>query len=220
MVFKDRRKIYKYIFLAIYLSNINCVSCQSSKERIDISMSLSIELINHLNPPFITKDTTEVAVFRVKPEVKPDSSLRVIETKEQSYLEVRYLDKNIWYELFASIKEHRYPPLFLKVHLYSIPISNSFKNRILKVFAETISLNEEMMKLPRKYDFFDGTFYGFKINSNGKITETTINDDSELYQKTTTGKHDLRYLVKTTNLRIINDVRNGTFNESKYEIYK
>ena len=233
---KSFKLLFAFIFFSIY------TFAQPQGNQVDVHKLMVTESVKHLRPKIVSNDSTEIIVFTVQPDVKPDSCFRIIETKGQAYLEVRFLDKNLQTEVLKIIYEEKavksealkgmtviemhvrekfdVSQLPIKTNLYSIPISNSFKNKMLKVFTETIALNIEMMKLPSKYDIFDGTFYGFKINANGKTTETTVNDDSELNQMTEAGKHDFRYLVKIANLRIINDVRNGTFKETNYEIYK
>lgn len=182
-------------------------------KRVDtVQIAYYAELEKHLYPPVDSLTTTELSLFVVFPEVNPNSSLRLIVKKNgESYLEVRSLEKNVWVEVLTSFVNHCYKPMMLKVNSFSAPINNQFENRMLCVYNKVITLHNNRIK-SKENMIFDGTSYVFTTDNNGKKISTTINSDLE--------STDYRFLVSNTNLQIINDLKNGTFSESKYEIYK
>lgn len=184
---------------------------QSITKRIDTHKLYKTELEKHLFPPVDTLNTVQVLLFMVIPEVDPNSSLRIIDIGEKSFLEVRYLEKNVWVELLTSLVEHRYKPMSLKIHFLSVPISKYFKNKMLTAFIKVIMLNESEIK-PSRSQIFDGTNYSFRTYENGEIKYASMNSELNSY--------DFRNKVSLTNIQIINDIKNNSFNESNYEIYK
>jgi len=95
----------KFLFIFMIISNFSFA--QTQRKGIDINKIIQRESIKYLYPPFVTNDTVECILFLVRPEVKPDASLRIIETKHKAYLEVRCMDKNIKAEEWKRIFEEK-----------------------------------------------------------------------------------------------------------------
>ena len=216
------------LFLILFLTAGNSYA-QTRKQRVDtVQISYFAELKKHLYPPVDSLTTKELALFTVFPEVKPNSSLRLIEKNSKFYLELRYLEKNIWVEVLTSFVQHSYKPMTLKVEYFIAPLSTQFATKVLAVFSKVKELRGNGQKIYEKgklltghFDFFDGSSYNFITYINGKMESTNIQvDESDPYNTDPIESSDYIYKVKLTNIRIINDMKNGTFKESKYEIYK
>ena len=205
----------------------DCVVCQSPSERIDIFKLMLTEMKKHLDPSIMTNDTTKILLFKVCPEVNPNSSLRIIKTKGLYYLEVRYLEINIGKEIFTSfLDNNKYHRQSFKVHLLSVPISKSFMNKMVDAFYKAIAFNEEKWRLHQiemektlGIEIYDGGSYELSIYDNGKTMLTSMRDNIPQFDSKSNGESDIRYLIKTTNLQIIKDVKSKTFCEMKYLIY-
>lgn len=214
------------VFIFLFISD--CVVCQSPSERIDISKLMLTEMTKHLDPSIMTNDTTKILLFKVCPEVNPNSSLRIVKTKGLYYLEVRYLEINIGKEIFTSfLDNNKYHRQSFKVHLLSVPISKSFMNKMVDAFYKAIALNEEKWRLHQiemektpGIEIYDGGSYELSICDNGKTMLTSMRDNIPQFDSKFNGASDIRYLIKTTNLQIIKDVKSKTFCEMKYLIYR
>ena len=199
-----------------------------SSQQVNIQEVKIQQYVKILNPPFQTTDTIRKFSFLVTPEVKPNSSLRIVETNNRSFLEVRVLDKNIKEELYATYRDKDFPNLKIKTHFFSIPISSQFAKKVLDVFFKIKKLEREGQKiydngklLTEHFDLFDGSNYEFLAYVNGKVESTSIQvGEEDPYNTDPIESSDYIYKVKLTNVKIINDVKNGTFKESNYDIYK
>jgi hypothetical protein len=107
----------------------------------------------------------------------------------------------------------------ISTNYFSEPISNSFKNKILVNFSKVIENNksddesEKLKKIPGqsvRIRLYDGTIYEFEVNNDMSVKHTIIKREPII--------GDLYYKVTTTNDQIINDLKDGTFNELKYDI--
>jgi hypothetical protein len=240
----------KSVLIAVILFGSLC--CQSSfGQGIDVSAILKPQMIKYLNPFFQTNDTTQIVGFIIYPDGSHNSSLRILETKGKCYLEVRSLDKNIRLEVLKRIYEEKavksealkgmtviemhvrekfdVSNLTIKTNLYSIPVSSSFKNNMLKAFIKVNDLcwNQQRLYINGKLrtdeqiDVFDGSTYEFRTYVDGKMANSFIQaDEYDPYNTTPIDSADYVYQVKLANVRIINDLKNGTFKESNYDIYK
>lgn len=216
------------LFFILFLIAGNSYA-QTRKQRVDtVQISYFAELKKHLYPPVDSLTTKELALFTVFPEVKPNSSLRLIEKNSKFYLELRYLEKNIWVEVLTSFVQHSYKPMTLKIDYFSVPLSKQFATKILEVFSKVKELRGNRQKIYEKgklltehFDLFDGSSYNFITYINGKVESAGIQvSESDPYNTDPIESSDYIYKVKLTNIKIINDMRNGTFKESNYEIYK
>lgn len=195
--------------LAIVLS-IEVACSQSKKGWINMKRYYEPELLNRLQPQIVTMKGKQVVLYIAKPSfVDPEHSIRLIDSCNQSLLEVRILERNLWDEL-TNMSKNCDTIISLKTHYFSIPVSQKFRNKMLKVFSVAIKLNESR-KRPNGPITFDGTLCEFTIFEKEEIT-STVDYDLE--------KKEFDYKISVVNLQIINDLKNGTFNESKYEIYR
>lgn len=134
------------------------------------------EMKKHLDPSIMTNDTTKILLFKVCPEVNPNSSLRIIKTKGLYYLEVRYLEINIGKEIFTSfLDNNKYHRQSFKVHLLSVPISKSFMNKMVDAFYKAIAFNEEKWRLHQiemektlGIEIYDGVAMNFQYMTTEK----------------------------------------------------
>jgi hypothetical protein len=169
------------------------------------------ELEKRLYPKVSSDNEKQVLMFVAKPSfVKPEYSLRIVEKANQSFLELRIIEKNLWNELFR-LRTMGASEITLSNQFYSIVISEFFKNKMLDAFSNAISANENRVK-PSGPRTFDGTCYEFYTFECGK--EYTIKIDYNLE------KNDIENVIAIANDQIANDIRNGLFAESKYDIYK
>lgn len=215
--------------LTIYLFAFIGLIGHLSAQEIGFSDLIIQQIRKQLNPPFLTNDTIRKFSFLVTPEVNPNSSMRIIETNKQNFLEIRCLDKNIKTELYATYRTESFPQLSIKTLFYSKPISDQFAKKVLEVFFKIKKMEREGQKIydngkliTEHYDIFDGSNYEFIAYEDGKLKSSTYILVSEVdpYNTAPIDSADYIYQVKLTNIRIINDVRNGTFKESNYDIYK
>lgn len=198
------------ICLLALLLSIGVGFSQSKKGWIDMTRDYEPELTKCLQPQIDTLQGKQVLLYIAKPSfVDPEHSIRLIDSCNQSFLEARILERNLWDEL-TNMSKKGDTIISIKTHSISIPVSQKFKNKMLKIFSEVIKLNESR-KRPNGPTTFDGTRCEFIILENGSITSTV---DYNLEKK------EFDYKASVANLQIINDLKNGTFNESKYEIYK
>ncbi len=168
------------------------------------------ELIKSLKPKIDTLKEKEVLLFIAKPSfVNPEYSIRIIEKANQSFLELRIIEKNLWDELFR-LRRIGASEVTLQTHFFSTAISSTFKKRMLDTFSKAIFINENKEK-PSEPRTFDGTCYEFSISHCEKSSSIIINYELD--------RSYLEYRIANTNYQIVNDIINNLFNETKYEIY-
>ena len=194
-----------------------------------VRFNYSTELEQRLFPKIDTTTTKEVALFCATPSFdSAEQSIRIVEIGNQSFIEARVLENNLWGEL-QKIKAN--DSLSIKTYLFSAPVSISFRNKMLVAFSKVIVLHKSTLK-PKKIirksfgyqngkligedevegpDIFDGTSYLFRINEIGSISNTKISCPL--------GSDDFRNLVSMANMQIIDDLKNKSFVESKYDIF-
>lgn len=202
-------KLNSLYLLAIVLS-IGVAFSQSKKGWVNMKRYYEPELTKRLQPQIDTLQGKQVLLYIAKPSfVDPEHSIRLIDSCNQPFLEAHILERNLWDEL-TNMSKKGDTIISLKTHSISIPVSQKFKNKMFKVFSEVIKLNESRKK-PNGPITFDGTLCEFVISENGGTT-STVDYDLE--------KKEFDYKVSVVNLQIINDMRNGTFKESNYNLYK
>lgn len=175
------------------------------------------EIKKRLNPEVDTTTTKIVALFVMRPSFKsPESSIRIININNKSFIETRFLSSNLWEAMISQSPDKL---MSISTNYFSEPISNSFKNKILVNFSKVIENNksddesEKLKKIPGqsvRIRLYDGTIYEFEVNNDMSVKHTIIKREPII--------GDLYYKVTTTNDQIINDLKNGTFNELKYDI--
>lgn len=175
------------------------------------------ELEKRLNPVIDTITTKEVVFFKAKPSfIEPEHSIRIIEFGNQTFIEARILERNLWTKLSELTKQN--DSLLIKTYLFVKPVSISFRNKMIIAFSKVIVLDTNTIKR-KEYEssdgtihgvqIFDGTTYEFITNSNGVLSKAIIRYELN--------SSDFRWQVINTNLEIINDLKNDLFNESKYD---
>jgi len=205
-----RHKPTNYYHMKVFQRIFLCISTLLLISGVVYSQfDYRLELEKRLYPKVDTATTKEVALFISKPPfVEPEYSIRIIDIGNQSFIEARILEKNLWHEQFKQNKQT--DSLSVESYCYSAPVSEIFRNKMIKAFSKIILANENRKKIsgPR---FFDGTCYDFTIIDNGKIISTKI--DYELKY------NDFEYQVATTNLRIVDALKRHFFNDSVYKVY-
>ncbi|NDP20517.1 MAG: hypothetical protein GZ091_05505 [Paludibacter sp.] len=182
---------------------------QQNKHRVDtIGIAIKSELQKHLYPPVDSLTTKELAVFVLFPLGKPNSSLRLIEKNGKTYIEVRSLYKNVGEETLMAFVNHNYKPLSIQTDSFTVEVSRCFKNIMLDAFKKTV--HEKFINMfPKKIQLYHGTSFKFWTNENGNTVSINIKKDSDpLYFGQKFAK---------INLQIIDDLKNGVFDELKYE---
>ena len=211
--FNFQNRSWAIAFLLIFHS-LNCVSQQG----INHAKMYQNQLKTYLEPSFASSDTIALIAFRVTPETDPDSSLRIIEVKGKAYLEAIYLDKNIWIEL-SSVKSKDVNMLLdIKRKNIVVPISNSFKEKMIQSFQRVIDFENKRVDDNFPY-IYDGIKYNFIIYLNNKEIVATVLDirrEQKFYCIIPDDSFE-NEIVKT-NLRIIADIKNKSFEETKYNI--
>lgn len=198
------------IILYFFLLNISCFAQIQRKERVDtLGIALKVEHKKYLYPTVDTLTTKELAVFVLYPQVEPNASLRLIERNGKAYIDTHILYKNISSEVILVLKNRNYKQLKLQSDCFTVEVSDVFKTKMLDAFRQTV--NQKFVDLfPKKIEIYDGTNYNFWLNKGAKITSINIREDG-----------DARYYgwkFAKINLQIIDDIRNGVFDESKYEL--
>ena len=180
-------------------------------------LSYESELQKRLNPVIDTLTTKEIATFTAIETDVPEHSIRIVEKNSQLYIEVRILEKNLAKEYY-SIEKKKIDSL--KTIEFTKPISTTFRNKLLMAFYKVIDLHSKTNKSVSYQDangdvhlrLYDDPIYKFTVKDNDSWSSAKIEYDLD--------PTDFRYTVAITNLQLINDLKNGTFSESKYEIYK
>lgn len=207
------RKLFKPIALALmFIFSLSSYGQIQRKQRVDtFGIALRMEHKKHLYPSVDSLTTKELAVFVLSPPVKPNASLRLIERNGKAYIEVRILHKNISNAVISAFRDHNYKQLKLQSDSFSVEIRDSFKTKMLDAFRQTV--NQKFVDFyPKKIEIYDGTNYNFWLKEGAKTTSKGIREDG-----------DARYFgwqFAKINLQVIDDIKNGVFNESKYEIIK
>ncbi len=145
-----------------------------------------------------------VAAFSVHPMIDPDYSICLKDSARQLFLETRMLDKNINSELMTRFMQHESLSLPLKVSFNSTKISDKLVKKIIDAFDKITPTKEDPFQ-PTQYD---GPVYEFSWLKDGKMKNVHINYDllPETYEAN---------LIRILDL-ISNDLKNRSFNESKY----
>jgi|GEM_PF-2867135 len=167
------------------------------------------EIGKRLHPGERLQNTVEIAFFIACPSfVVPEYSLSVVEVNNKYYIRARILEKNLSDEL-AKISRGKQKPIDINTSVYSGQISTSFKDSLLNTFRKTISTFTKK-KIPEGVVcLFDGTVFEFEVFLQNEHEYVKIDVDLK----------DSDYQKKTTLLldKIINDLKNGSFDESKYK---
>jgi hypothetical protein len=182
------------------------------------------ELKIYLNPPIDTTTTKEIAFFMGASTYPiPEHSIRIIKSRNKFSIEARIFGKNlskVITENELSILQGKNKDSYTIETFTSIkPISDSMKEKMLIVFNKVITYNDDSVKSMVKLNadgttslmIYDGPIYKFRVNNK---------DHLQMDIQYPLDSTDFRSLVVKTNFQIINDLKNNSFYESKYTIYK
>ncbi len=176
---------------------------QSGKVKIDLEKLYKSRLEEHLFPQIDTLIEKEVVLFFAKPSFNPEYSIRIVERGNQSFIEGRSLEKNLWSELLEHIKKQDEKSFSLNVSFYSKLISNNFKDRMLTSIANLIHNKKINDELP-----VDGISYDFRIfDKRERVRSVEVNSPKS-------GTIDDNMVNLCT--QMINDLKSQSFDETKY----
>lgn len=181
---------------------------QSEKVKIDIEKLYKSRLEEHLSPKIDTLIAKEIVLFFAKPSFSPEYSMRIIERGNQTFIEARFLEKNLWYELFEHYKRQDEKSFFINVSLCSKLISHNFKERMLATFKSVIhnkKINDENTVS------VDGISYSFLIfDKSEKVRSVEVN---------TPDSGAIEDNMVNLFTQMINDLKSESFDETKYIDY-
>lgn len=183
------------------------------------------ELNKYLSPPIDTTTTKEIAFFMGASTYPiPEHSVRIIKSHNKFSIEARIFGKNLLKVMSdykgSVLRGNDKNSYSIETFTSIIQISDSMKDKMINVFKKVITYNDDSVKpkLTLNADgsisgvrLYDGPTYQFIIN---KKVPSQMNIDYDL------DSTDFRSLVIQTNLQIINDLKNNSFDESKYDIYR
>ncbi len=177
--------------------------CQSEKKAVDLDLLYREELKVNLFPQVDPLKIKEVLLFVAEPSFKPEYSLRIMTVDNQHIMEVRLLEKSLWGELLQRAIERGDKPLSLSVSFFSVPVSNKFKNNMLKSFTEVVDSTKNENDLS-----VGGIIYQFWIfDKKGKIRSVEVNAPEI---------DTIQNRLATLCTSIVNDVNSRSFDESEY----
>lgn len=189
-------------FLSV--SMLTCLAYgQAEKERFDLPEKYPIRLAEHLSPNIDTLIDNQMALFYGKPSFEPEYSIRIVERGDQSYIEGRFLEKNLWYELFDRFRKQDKEHFSVNVSLYSMPIGIEFKNKMLEAYSTVIHGTKTVDDCS-----FDGITYVFTLfheNERAGSLETHSPKPGAI-------EYDMANLFT----QIANDLKSQSFDEEKY----
>ena len=178
-----------------------------------------LQMKKYLSPPIDTSTTKEVAFYWGATYPKPEHSIRIIKSFNQFAIEARIFEKNLLrsrtdYDLLI-LAGKEVSPFSIETFTYITPITDSLKDRILRTFYNVISYNDDSIKPKAKK--VNGTVSGVMLY-DGPTYKFAINDTvhSQMKIRYQIDSSDFRYQVINTIYQIINDIKNKSFDESKY----
>lgn len=192
-------------FLAFFL--LTCLAYgQAEKERFDLPEKYPVRLAEHLSPNIDTLIANKMALFYGRPSFNPEYSIRIVEHGDQSYIEGRFLEKNLWHELFERFMKQDKNLFSVNVSLNSMPISNEFKEKMLDAFSHVIHCTrtiDDCDDVP-----FDGINYVFTLfDENERVGSLETRSP-----KPATIENDMANLFT----QMANDLKNQSWDEKKY----
>jgi hypothetical protein len=208
---KKKKTLFCKLFCKFgILMFVGFVSAQSTRKMSNVSWVFEAEITNRLNPVVDTSTTKVVVLFTSKPPFDdPECSIRIVDKGNESFIEARILNRNMWGEQFKQNKKA--DSLNLKSYFFTAPVSRTFRDKMKVAFTKVIELHKNRIK-PAGIQIYDGIVYEFIVYNNENMIFATINYDVKY--------DDFRNQVASTNRRIIEALKSGSFDESNYEIYK
>ncbi len=189
-------------FLALFLV-VGWGHSQSVKVKVDLEKLYKSRLEEHLFPQIDTLIEKEVVLFFAKPSFNPEYSIRIVERGNQSFIEGRFLEKNLWTELFEHLEKHDDKPFSLNVSFYSKLISDNFKDRMLSTITNVIHDKKINDKMP-----VDGISYDFWIfDKRERVQSVEVNSPES---------GTIEDKIANLCTQMINDLKDQSFEETKY----
>jgi len=179
--------------------------CQSGKPRVDIIKIYQSEIKRLLLPSdSLVAQTHVVAAFLAHPNLDPDYSFCLKDSARQFYLEMRLLDKNLWYELLTRFMQKQSLTLPLRTSIYSTRVSKKFKKKIIQAFDRISPVKKD----PNVVYTYDGTTYEFIWVKDGEMKKIPFPYGIKVES----------YEYKLINLLelILSDLKKNSFTESMY----
>ncbi len=198
----------KLIGLLMFFLSMTKIYAQTGN-TFDLSECYKTEIEYRLHPGEKDQSAVEIIFFMARPSFKiPEYSLSVVEINSKFYIRARILEKNLWEEL-SQAKEKKQQLSPVQTPVYSRSISSSFKDSLLNTFRKSILSYKKKKKPEGVICWFDGTVFEFNVFLGNTLDHIKIDDDLK----------DNDYEKKSIILldQIINDLKDGSFDESKYK---
>ena len=152
----------------------------------------------------LAAQTPVVAAFLVFPPDYPDYSFCLKDSASQFYLEMRLLDKNLWYELLTRFGQKQSLTFPVKTSIYTTRVSKKFKKKIIQAFDRVKPVKQD----PNVVCFYDGTTYEFICVKDGEMKKIPFpyGIKAESYE------YEFINLLE----RILSDLKKDSFKEPYY----
>lgn len=194
------------IFLLLQMTT-NLIYAQTTKKGIGVTERYETELEKRLNPALTNYKIKAQLFFQVTYDPLPERSLRLIDAENNSFLEARILNKNLHESLSIYSRNYKSKTDIIKVTYHRVNVSKQFRNNMLYCSNKVLCIKDPV----RKPQLYDGMYFKYRTNTNGSWRTKTIAWELD--------KKSFEYQVSTTNMQIIEDIRTGTFDETKYLMY-
>ena len=194
-------KTYFRLSLIILWIIVFAISSYGQTNRLVSVGIYNSNLVKYLLPEIKGSDTIEIISFIEKPVFEPESAFRIISSHNKYSLEGRFCKKNYWEEIFPYFGKNEKIPT-PEVAFYTINISNELANKLISAFREAVNKKENQFYLTT-----DGVSYTLRDKSSGGISSKTIDNPR---------KGDPGYDLCVTSSELAKDIKNQTFEESKY----
>lgn len=186
---------------------------QQKRNWTDLHKLYISNLEKYLCPPIDSLSGKEAFIFIAKPSFEPEFSICMVRNKDQSYLEARFVKKNLWYDKVINEEMQKTKIVSPEVNLYTIRVSQGFVNKTQTLFTElkgnkTPPVNERQTNADGIYQVeVDGISYLLWI-----IDEKTGNLKTEL-KNPKAGTVEAKTVEILTKIAV--DIKTQTFEESK-----
>ncbi len=198
--FIDKYKLFTLLLLFVSITKVNAQS--------DILSDYRTIIEKRLHPVEMDKSAVEILFFMARPYFgDPEYSFSIVEINSLFYIRARILKKNLWQEL-SQLREKNQRLIPVHTPVFTKLISTSFKDSVLGAFRKSISSFRKRELPEGVVCMYDGPVFEFKVFSENDVDYIVVDDDINNY----------KYELKLTTLleRVVRDLKNGLFDESKY----
>jgi hypothetical protein len=185
-------------------------------KRVNKGEVYNSNLTRFLLPAIKGSDTTEIISFVEKPSFEGESAFRIIRSHDQYTLEGRFCEKNYWYAIYPYFETGEAVPAPV-ISFRSYDISKELANKFISAFHEEVNNPEKPEEKIYKTinglvyrmqkETVDGVSYVLRDLSSGEISSKTLRNPE---------KNDPAYNLCVTSSKLAKDVKNQTFEESKF----